>query len=778
MTTQTETDGLSEASKTSVASGFDAPVASRADDHLNRWPLARQVYSVAVDGPADWSARIGVYGEWGTGKSSVLKFVESMATADRHLVVWFNPWAFSSKSDLWRAFVMEISSKIEPKEVESSSSGMREWKARLGKSRDWLAGTTKEAPGDIAGGVSVALDALRGLFAFTPSDVAAMRSQLGDKRVIILIDDLDRTSAELVPEILYALKEIMDVPGFSFICGFDPKVVGEVLREKHPGFGDGLKFLEKIIDYPVWLPPPSDEGLKRIAEADAEKYCPFIPSTALHDTIPLLSKNPRSVRQFVRLCALLKTQVERHSDEELNWTVILTSNAIKVRFPMYDHEMLHSLDFYNKIGTNRSFDPVSEGGDDTNEAIKEHLVNWTSFIPSNQTLSEVDIVWMSNALKRISRFMNVWMNESVPGVVNQCLLIENPVFLTQKELHYLINSWSKKDSIGIVSKWIGTHADEHGFMISEVCNILVFKLVEKLKRSLQLADGALTNTERSSNRRLASKVITMIHELILRPAQIHDELANRNWLPVDILLGELVLIADAKNEIHREAWKKLAPTLMRLVTGWDADFNMMLDSVRAIGPHGRRWIEGTGSTAFAKQLNEVIDEKLCTQFLQGLDEAGYIARIRWDDLSTRELCKLMQNPNSRLWIKHEKMLVKVFSKKSITHSVQGNAFAFLEWINHTLKHGNPSERASGEAIGSKKAFIEALWRACNKRPILGRQAHYLRDIPELVAHFGIQLGIPAWWQPAIDGYVKSLQEESTRKAVAAKSAQVSEVSGE
>ncbi len=48
--------------------GFDASVFDPKDDHLNRWPLARQIYNVAVNGPAEWSARIGVYGEWGTGK--------------------------------------------------------------------------------------------------------------------------------------------------------------------------------------------------------------------------------------------------------------------------------------------------------------------------------------------------------------------------------------------------------------------------------------------------------------------------------------------------------------------------------------------------------------------------------------------------------------------------------------------------------------------------------------------------------------------------------------
>ena len=34
-------------------------------------------------------------------------------------------------------------------------------------------------------------------------------------------------------------------PGVSFVCAFDPVVVGRVLGVGHPGFGDGLKFLDK-----------------------------------------------------------------------------------------------------------------------------------------------------------------------------------------------------------------------------------------------------------------------------------------------------------------------------------------------------------------------------------------------------------------------------------------------------------------------------------------------------------------------------------------------------
>ena len=742
--------------------GFDAPVTTRKDDHLNRWPLARQVYSVAVDGPADWSARIGVYGEWGMGKSSVLKFVESMAVAGKHVVVWFNPWAYSTKSELWRSFVMELSSKIEPKEGESSSSGMRDWKARLGSCSDWLSGKVKDAPGDIAGGTSVALDAIRGLFAFSPKDVAAMREQFGGKRVIILIDDLDRTSAELVPEILYALKEIMNVPGFSFICGFDPKVVGDVLRIKHPGFGDGLKFLEKIIDYPVWLPPASPEGLKKIAEADAEKYCPFIPPAALHDALDLLPKNPRSIRQFVRLCALLKPQTERHGGDELNWPIILMANVIKVRFPTLDPRLLHSEEFYGGIGMRRTYNTSSQEGEKVDKEIASH---------AEKCLTEIGIIdpsgesknWLQQAIRRICQHLDLWMGEGVQGVVYQSTLVEWPRALTKQEFDQVTPLWKSKQSIPSVGSWIADHAEKQGLRVTEVAGELVTLLVDRLKKNLRAADGAFTDQEKVSNRAQARRIQSFLEELVLRPARFHSDLQARDWIPVDLLISEMVKLAEARSPVHQELWPKIERMLLDLVKGWDARFEPLLDAARAVGRYGRHWVEGEHSTAIARRLNEIVDDHLSFQLIEGIDEADFIARITYRREGTKALRELIINPKSRLWMVHSVEFVAAFAKRRPSTIVRGNAYMLLELIKHLLKDVDPYDGVAGKALAANKDLMQAVWQAATSKPFLGRHAHMIREIPEKAKELGVELEVPPWWQPAIDEYLRSLEREPKAK---------------
>src|ERR1700730_15701432 len=206
--------------------GFDAAVKRREDDFLNRWPLAREVYGIAVTGPKQWSVRIGIYGEWGTGKTSVLEFIASMAKNDQQIVIRFNPWQHSTKDSLWRAFVLAVFSELEAtfgKLPEADAARTKDW---IGKAKSVITSVAAVANERVGKAVQASLDLVKEHFAFSQEDLNSLREIVGDKRIIILIDDLDRTAPELVPEILFALKELMDIPGFVFVCAFDPVLVG------------------------------------------------------------------------------------------------------------------------------------------------------------------------------------------------------------------------------------------------------------------------------------------------------------------------------------------------------------------------------------------------------------------------------------------------------------------------------------------------------------------------------------------------------------------------
>src|SRR5690606_37868368 len=61
-------------------------------------------------------------------------------------------------------------------------------------------------------------------------DITAIRNALGSRRVIVIVDDLDRADNILIPKLLLAMRELFDLPGFSFLVPFDKSKVVRALE--------------------------------------------------------------------------------------------------------------------------------------------------------------------------------------------------------------------------------------------------------------------------------------------------------------------------------------------------------------------------------------------------------------------------------------------------------------------------------------------------------------------------------------------------------------------
>jgi hypothetical protein len=79
--------------------------------------------------------------------------------------------------------------------------------------------------------------------------VRKIRQTFGKRRVIVFIDDLDRATPELLPKLLLSLREILDLPGFTFVLAFDNEIVADGLKTANKAWGDGASFLDKILAF-------------------------------------------------------------------------------------------------------------------------------------------------------------------------------------------------------------------------------------------------------------------------------------------------------------------------------------------------------------------------------------------------------------------------------------------------------------------------------------------------------------------------------------------------
>src|ERR1700722_6459231 len=84
--------------------GYDAAQARREEDALDRWRFAGEIAEIVLATPSDWSARIGIFGKWGEGKTTVLRFAEQILKEKENVVFWFSPWATQNWNELWEEF--------------------------------------------------------------------------------------------------------------------------------------------------------------------------------------------------------------------------------------------------------------------------------------------------------------------------------------------------------------------------------------------------------------------------------------------------------------------------------------------------------------------------------------------------------------------------------------------------------------------------------------------------------------------------------------------------
>lgn len=77
----------------------DEPITSKTQDLLGRAAFAARIARDVLNAPVRRGFVISVTGDWGSGKTSVLRLVEENIGQDA-VGLWFSPWMFSSAEEL------------------------------------------------------------------------------------------------------------------------------------------------------------------------------------------------------------------------------------------------------------------------------------------------------------------------------------------------------------------------------------------------------------------------------------------------------------------------------------------------------------------------------------------------------------------------------------------------------------------------------------------------------------------------------------------------------
>lgn len=722
-----------------AAVGYDAAVARREDDVLRRWPFAAEIYQAIITSPPEWSTRVGVYAPWGVGKTSVLKFVEAMAEADRHLVVTFNPWMHPTSEALWGAFVRAIASKLKErtgKVAKGAAKRVAKGVVRpVGALATKILSTVNEAAGAAA---EMGLAKVQDFFAFGKAEVAELRAMLGDKRLIVLIDDLDRADPRLVPEILLALKEILDVPSVAFVCAFDPKIVGQAMHEYHRGFDDGLKFLEKIIDYPCWLPDARREDLERLALRDAERHCSFVPVWAIKRVLPWVATTPRSIRQFVRGLCLLESSARRYREEELNWVVSLCAQVLHFRLPECSAEILGDNGFWTHLAE-ESF-AASLDKEENNKAEVDIRARVGRLVKAKRA-AKTDVSWLVELLSLINRERNSELWTSGPkGELNSL-----PTAVTGKEL----DEFLERQQSGVVHEsmmrdWLaqcerGTGADAHGACLH--------RLIALREIRMQEAYQTFINDEKEAWLRKVNHIDAWLRVLLLEIGR--SDAGWHRWTAEDLkALRDHFARCNSSRELPEEiAQRKFeVGLLLDLVRSWSGELRIWGDVIGTSVTHGEFDGRGPAWIDVWQRLREAwntrLAEQLATEFFS---DPELVTNCRDERLSAnRHVLDLLEDSANAFWQGQREGMLTGLRDAKIGVAAWRNAFELVSGILPKTNKGEGSERRA-RALLSDGEVAQALFSAATSRVLVEKGVYRLLSAVRWCERNSVVLVFPEWW---------------------------------
>jgi hypothetical protein len=270
---------------------------------------------------------LGLFGDWGSGKTSIMKMLQKqLAEDDTVAVLYFDAWLFEGYDDAKSALITSIIKQLAehkrfPTALKDKAVGLIKrvnWMRvlKMGWDNVALPAVLAYATGG-ATAVPALLGGLRNILGPKDDDpadgtesplrsenvgelikeaddssmeVRDFRDQFAEllaetkfKALVVLIDDLDRCSPDRIVENLEAIKLFLNVGNTAFVIGADPRIIRHAIAVRYkdaleaartsPAPGEkGMEageqlvsdYVEKLIQVPYHLP--------RLSPAEIETY--------------------------------------------------------------------------------------------------------------------------------------------------------------------------------------------------------------------------------------------------------------------------------------------------------------------------------------------------------------------------------------------------------------------------------------------------------------------------------------------------------------------------
>ncbi len=211
---------------------------------------------------------IGIYGPWGSGKTSVVNCVQHELNQKDFDTIYFNPWRYKDEDllllDLFKLIASKINKKLNGEKKELFSKVLLKYAKYIVVPKINLWGVEVDAKETVQGGLEALGDFLKeeNTLDDYKDKINGFLNEL-DKPIVIFVDDIDRLDKHEIQLVFKTIKLTAAFSNIIYVLSFDDEMVAKSIGENY-GEGrekDGKDFIEKIIQVPLRLPSYASDSI-------------------------------------------------------------------------------------------------------------------------------------------------------------------------------------------------------------------------------------------------------------------------------------------------------------------------------------------------------------------------------------------------------------------------------------------------------------------------------------------------------------------------------------
>jgi predicted KAP-like P-loop ATPase len=338
------------------------PISTFEEDLLSRKIYAENIAQALIGWDEDKSLVIGLYGEWGSGKTSLINLVLneviniSEKKNDKIDVIRFNPWMYSESDNLLDSFINELKVALGKKQNKDLTKKLEQYselltltprKEQFKPAFNWLIsilvllGITSTQISQFllkipkfvekflfsigivcflfvifSPIITWILSFLRIKTKYSEKSIDQLKNDIikslkkTNRKILIVIDDIDRLTGQEIRQIFRIIRTNADFSNTIYLLAFDRDIIEKNLNVQE-GIS-GREYLEKIVQVNFTLPSTPDNKIHDYLLNKFSEFISSLPNTVnkyfddpsyfssiFHSGFKYFFKNIRDVKRYM-----------------------------------------------------------------------------------------------------------------------------------------------------------------------------------------------------------------------------------------------------------------------------------------------------------------------------------------------------------------------------------------------------------------------------------------------------------------------------------------------